>query len=223
MKKFLMAAALVGAAMSVQGATISCANTLATIMANADGCQVGDKVFSNFAYAGTGTDPLNTQVSVSPVINVGTALFGLQFTSTLNTAWVSNFTLSFDVAIDQTACVTLFPTAQSCYISGVQDQFQGGAAGAGNTATLVGTHTPGGVLSLDATDVTHETKQSLGLNTLTMSSSYAGSATGDSPIGQFGMEVFQGTVSTVPEPATLSLMGISLLGLGLMRRRQVKK
>jgi hypothetical protein len=42
--------------------------------------------------------------------------------------------------------------------------------------------------------------------------------TGSAPLISFESDVRQ-TNNVIPEPATLSLMGISLLGLGLMRRR----
>jgi PEP-CTERM motif len=219
MKKFLIIAVLAGAATSARAAVACSTLTTLSAIVTAGSCEVGDKIFSNFSYTPGSGDPTSAQVGVTPVENDPSALFGLQFSSLIQTAWISNFTLSFAVAVDQTACQALYAGTASCFISGVQDQFQAGVAGASNTATFTGVHSPGGTISLNALLVSNETGQITGLNTASMTNSYSGVASGTFPIAQFGMELFQGKNPTVPEPMTLSLMGVGLLGLGLMRRR----
>lgn len=189
-------------------------HTLSAIM-TAGSCEVGDKIFSGFSYTPGSSDGTAADVDVAGTNSIATETFGLQFTSDLAAAWSTGFTLSFNIAIDQTACLSLYGSG-ACVITGTQDQMQGGAAGSSDTAALSVLHTTGGTVTLNALSTNDETGQILGLNQTTMADTFTGTASGSWPITQFGTEVFQ---TAVPEPVTFSLMGIGLLGIGLLRKR----
>jgi len=217
-KVLLLSGVLALGAVASYGAPIASCGSLGNLLAieTAGSCEVGDKVFSAFSYSAGSGDPGAADVTVQGTSSVAGQAFGLQFGSDLSTAWVSNFTLSFNISIDQTACQGFYGAFANCYISGTQDQMQGGSAGPSNTAAVTVTHTAGGVINVNALSTSNETGQILGLNQSTMADSFAGVGSLAFPVTQFGTEVFQGTV---PEPMTFSLMGAGLLGLGLLRKR----
>jgi len=222
MKKALLLSSLLALGAVASYGTALCTNggTLASYVAlnGAGGCENGDKVFSNFFYTPNGTDPAAGNVLIGldnqPLINQ----FGLQFQS--NAAiWTSGFTLSYNIAIDQSQCFVLYGSG-ACQIVEAQGAMQGGSTP--NSAALTMVLTPGATISLNASDTTQEVKQVFfsGITSTSVVITGTGlSASPTVPISTFGLDVYQ---TAVPEPISMSLTGLGLLGLGFFGRRRLK-
>jgi len=224
MKKILLAVTFAALSSIPAFATIqSCSSvgsTLNTLIALGGGtCEVGDKIFSNFSYTPTGNDPASTNVTVGYDNNHGIFQYGLQF-GTNTSVWTSSFTLSYTETVDPAACQTIYGTGYTCTITAAQGQFQGALANGSNTATVTDTLT-GAVLNLNATSVSNETQQTSLASLTSTSVSISGSSSTSYPIDSFGLDIYQ-TVQApggVPEPMSMSLMGVGLLGLGFIGRK----
>jgi hypothetical protein len=216
LKRLALAICLTGGAAAVHAATLpTCQSVLATTDTYAaleatngtGGCEDGDKIFSNFAYSGAGTDPTAAQISVGVDDNLGIQQYGLQF-GTTSSVWSSGFTLSYNAVVDTTLCAT-------CVIIADQSAFQGALAP--NSAAVTVTLTPGGVIDLnDLTTNSNSEQISTGAITSTAISYVGSGLSASAPVDSFGGDVYQ---TSTPEPATLGLVGGALLGLGLLRRK----
>jgi hypothetical protein len=228
----LATALTAGSAMSYAATIPACvAGALSGVYTNSDGssngftCETNDKIFSNFVYTTAGADPDAAQVSIGIDSNPGIFQSGFQFNSAVSgLVWETpGFSLAFTVTVDQSACATLYGAGDTCTITGGQGQFQG--AFSSNAATMVDTLTPGGTINLDGLNPGDNTKnltlapQPITATNILISGTNSGAS---DPIDSFGLDIYQ-TVSApasgVPEPATFSLMGVGLVGLGLVRRR----
>jgi len=221
MKKVLLLSSLLALGAVASYGLPACVNggTLDTYIADgATGCFIGDKIFANFSYSGAGTDPVASSIQVGIDDKPNIYQFGIQLQSA-TTVWTSGFTLSYTIVVDQPSCVALYGVGSNCAIIAAQGAFQGALAP--NSAALTDVLTPGGTISLNDLTTGANTLQ-IGFSPVT-STSVTMTATGESssaPIDGFGLDVYQ--TSAIPEPVTMSLTGLGLLGLGIFGRRRLK-
>jgi hypothetical protein len=181
------------------------------------GCEIGDKIFANFAYTSNGTDPASTSVNVGIDDNTSLDQFGVQL-GTDTTVWNSSFTLGYTVTIVQADCATLYGAGDTCSMTGAQGAFQGALAP--NAAALSMSLTPGGTISLNDLTTGANVSQISLANLTSLTVAMTGTATNSSPIDSYGLDVYQTATASTPEPATLCLLGGGLLALGLVRRKR---
>jgi hypothetical protein len=219
--KYLAFAVCLTAGSAVTYAVPACVNgdVLSNYIAlnGTGGCEIGDKIFSNFSYSGGGTDPAATSIDVGIDDKTNIEQFGVQFQSA-TTVWTSNFTLDYTITIVPADCVTLYGAGYTCTMIGAQGQFQG--AFAPTTSAMTDVLTPGGTISLNDITAPQQTQQIsfAGITGTNVVMTATGLDASD-PIDSFGLDVYQHPQSPTPEPATLGLVGGALLGLGLLGRK----
>jgi hypothetical protein len=203
------------------------AQTLSSLIAlGAGGCEIADKIYSNFSYSPGAGDPTSAQVNVG--VDNATAIFqtGLQFGSS-GLVWSSGFTVGYTVAVDPTACVAIYGAGKTCSVNAAQLAFQGALASSSNTAALTAAFSgasPGSVSVNDLTTGANVNQIFFSPNFTATSVVITGSVnTLAFPIDSFGLDIYQQVASTAPEPATMFLIGGSLLGLGMFGRKKIAR
>lgn len=217
-------------------ATPTCVDggTLASYVAlGAGGCQIGDKVFTDFVYAPTatgGATPVlagNVTVDTIGPNNSGTILgpdIGLQFAG----AWSASSGEVNDGAIDFTVSVVgggpmLIEDAGLAQTSSV---VANGVASVGESGCGPAVCTPGtwNVITFNAGDGnTQQVNHTFFTPTGSIQVAKDINANGGSMSGSFAdLSIVQDTFSqtSVPEPATIFLFGLPLVGVGLVRVRR---
>jgi hypothetical protein len=129
------------------------------------------------------------------------------------------FALGFTVAVEPTKCSIYAITSPG------EQLFAGtGPPGSQAISVNVGVGTPSTILFNNTTFAgnTGGNVISPGVLTLTKTATSSG-ITNLAPLLSFDSDVRQTITTTIPEPVTLSLVGISLLGLGYMGRRRGHK
>ena len=193
-------------------ATMTFSNTLTNV-------ECGDKIFTNFTSTGAVSGTVTFKETSATSYEV------LFITSTVG-GITTNFSYGFTVSVDTTVCAT-------CRISQIQQNMQTEQAGSTGTSIpngSTGTNTinNGGVFNpavSNALTVGGQNSLASGLNNTSYTLGFAYNPTGtagQAPGTFLNLDNIINQVA-VPEPMTLSMMGIGLLGLGLMRRRQMGK
>lgn len=197
--------------------TDSCAGTGTTsftFSTTQTAVECGDKIFSNFV--GTGS------VAGTVTINQNSATdYEVFFKSTvggLTTAFTYGFTVTVDTGVCANCKITqIQQNMQTTQVGSTGTQIPNGSTGV-NSINNGGAFIPG---TTNALVVGNQNSLASGLNNV----SYAvGFAYNPHTAGQTD-GIFLNlddiiTQTPVPEPMTLSMMGLGLLGLGVMRRRQ---
>jgi hypothetical protein len=206
-----------------------CADNVAYSTYVGGSCTIDGLTFSNFSFSSSGTTMLPASSVTVKVINGPT--FGFEFDT------------SMSAGIGQTEDI-LVSFVVTGAISDLHASFNGSFSGAG-TSSDTETYCENGTLLPPAANCSGQ-NQTLGqlsltnppfniapppVNFLPVLSSIAISkdinVTGGSNVDHPGTATISQITDTfstpVPEPMTLSMMGIGLLGLGLMRRRQQGK
>jgi len=205
-------------AVSLAGLVTTSSENLATLIANGDSIQVGDKLFSNFAYSSTGNMPASSGVNVNPFTDAS-GNFGLGFQGAFLDAIGGG---SSTASITYTVTV-LDPNLQisDAHLSGnpaVLPDAGTGTMDVTETSTAPGSltifdHNPGGNRLTDSL-VFGSTHPSLTVTTNIVGAAGTGVAT---------LSLIDETFSqtrVVPEPASLVLWGLGGLALFGWRGRR---
>jgi len=200
------------------GGTIS----LSTVIDSNLDVQVGDKLFGNFAFtyndlAGNTSDPLTeSNVTISTVSNI--IGFGLQFTQPLEAIGADEK----DITFEYTASVV---QPSSNMISDIHLAMTG-SAGNGGLGTIAEQVFTGGFGANSAGEISTST-----LGPSTAATNISPTVTelwvekdvlvngGGAANGFAEISIIQQTYSQVPEPSTLLLVGLGLLGVVSMNRK----
>jgi hypothetical protein len=188
----------------------------------ADSCDVGNVTFSNFSTTLTAAD-VTVEVNGFTTSPVGSILgFTYGYLNGVFPVGTIGYTATYDpnAATDGAGGLACPVTDSVCGITGVEVQLN---SILGNGAVVTTTYSGGfvGTSQVDSATLADETYQATipiveYPTSLTKVASYNGSGS----INNFSTEVITGGVSNTPEPATLGLVGGTLLGLGLLRRKK---
>ncbi len=200
-------------------AACNISTTISALVAlGSTGCQIDDKLYSNFSYAPGAGAPVASLVIANENENAAVFLTGWTFTSSTG-SFNGNFTLGFTVSVVTSGA----GSCAACLIVSDTEQINSGTTAPGPQTTSV-LLTPGGTVGLNNTTVGNETGQTLyapGITTLTKFATTGGLTT-TTPLVSFETDIHENIGSSVPEPATFALMGAGFLGLALRRRRARK-
>lgn len=181
------------------------------------GCTIGDKTFADFTYTSSGTLGLNSdQITVTPVDSGGE--FGFNFTAAWSAFGVNtaDSLIGYDITAgtgflitDAELSMLGFGATNIAQVS-VADNFSNGV-------NLFVSYNP--TCALSNTCVTSTSATFAGVSSLTVAKDIALTTSG---AGTAALSLVSNTVSqSIPEPATLSLLGLGLLGLGAGLRRKL--
>jgi hypothetical protein len=197
-------------------AACSATTTISALVAlGSTGCQIDDTLYNNFSYTPGAGAPVASLVLANQDENSAVFLSGWTFTSSTG-SFDGNFTLGFTAAVVTAGA----GSCATCLIVSDTEQINSGTTAPGPQTDSV-LLTPGGTVSLNNTTVGNETGQTLfspGISSVTKLAT-SGAFTMATPLVSFESDIRQNMISSVPEPATFSLLGAGLLGLGLLRRR----
>ena len=206
--------------------------TYASYMATnaAGGCFVGDKTFSNFNYTSSGTNATAIPASGVTVNTIGPAgsgatLLGPDIGLQFNAPWsvgagqALDSLITFDVAVTSGAALI--------HDAGL---VQGGTSFSGNGLGQVAENacgpapcTPSGAINLFTIDSAGQVKLTdLTVFSPTGSLSVVKDISVNGNSGSASISLVNDTFSQIPEPASLTLLGSALIGLGWLGRCRSK-
>jgi hypothetical protein len=187
------------------------------------GCQHQDKIFSNFAYSGTGSEAPGLVAAVHEFTATpggNTDVHGWSFS--VPGGFTTGFTLSYTVTVD-TNCLTdancgpEFGQDTSLHaIFASLDQEQSGITP--NNTAVTDTQS-GGVLQVSGSSSGTETAQTTYSPLLVINTSAVYTTSGTSAMQTFEQNFFEENTA-IPEPATLALCGGALALVGFLKKRR---
>jgi hypothetical protein len=198
------------ATVAALGTPVTCPTQAATDItvflaggANVDGCILGDKLFENFTYTGTGS----TTAATVQFSNVVAGEYKVTFLPASGAVWTSAINFGFDVTVQD----------PNYRIGVVNDQMYGGIAGT-QAAVQFGINPDGGGFSYLTADNLVAGNQTVQLNGLS-ATKVANSAAYN---GQDRLYSIEQTFAQlyIPEPASFAMLGGGLLILALLRVRK---
>jgi len=193
-------------------------DTLAIIIAQG-GCEKQDKIFTNWSYTGGGTvtaaDVGVNVIFATPASGIDTHGFTFTANDPATGVWTTSFTLGYTISVIQPS---------TFLITGAGDQlFFGSVLPVPNNTSAVITKTPGPTFNLNFTTQTGaatfagvQSLTSLAVVTIPVS----GPTTGLNFLASLEQSYTQTDTGIVPEPATTSLIGGALIGLGFLLRKR---